>query len=344
VKDNLGAKMSIPNLKVIKKPGQVIPVLIGLLFLLAFAPALYAATYYVDATMGKDTNDGLAEVTAWKTIAKVNVSRFIPGDQILFKRGEVWREMLKVASSGTEQKSISYGAYGAGELPVITGLDSVQVWELETGYVYRAEGPSRLPRVLVLDGELGNRRATKTDLSSNGDWYFDKARTLLFLYSETDPRLRTIEIGQRDCCIQDNNAGYITVESLKLSGANCAWGGAIDIRGKAGPWTVRSCFVTNSNSNGITLVNSGSLLFGNVISRVGNYGIHIHESSHNTLVAKNEISYCHAGIEIVGKSNIFESNLIHHNDWNGIYLEGRPSQGTSADYNIIVSVRPTHLL
>ena len=295
----------------------------------------WSATFYVDATKGNDSNSGLSPEIPWKTIAKVNTSRFNPGDQILFKRGEMWREMLKVPSPGTEQKSIAFGAYGVGDLPVITALDRMQVWELETGHVYKAKGPSRLPRVLVLDEVLGNRRTTKADLSSNGDWYFDEARALLFLYSEAEPGLRLIEIGQRDYCIQDNNAGYITVESLKLSGANCAWGGAIDIRGTAGPWTVRNCFVTNSNSNGITLVNSGSLLFGNVISHVGNYGIHIHPECNNSLVAKNEISYCHAGIEILGKSNIFETNLIHHNDWNGIYLEGRPSRVSSADYNIV---------
>jgi hypothetical protein len=81
--------MRISNLKIIRKPGQGILVLIGLLFLLAFAPALYAATYYVDATLGKDTNDRLLQTTAWKTIAKVNVSRFSPGDQILFKGGDL---------------------------------------------------------------------------------------------------------------------------------------------------------------------------------------------------------------------------------------------------------------
>ena len=61
--------------------------LIGFFFLLTLAPALYAATYYVDATLGKDTNDGLSQTAVWKTIAKVDASRFLPGDQILFKGG-----------------------------------------------------------------------------------------------------------------------------------------------------------------------------------------------------------------------------------------------------------------
>jgi hypothetical protein len=43
-----------------------------------------AATYYVDATNGNDVNNGLSPEAPWKTIAKVNSSRFNPGDQILF--------------------------------------------------------------------------------------------------------------------------------------------------------------------------------------------------------------------------------------------------------------------
>jgi hypothetical protein len=60
--------------------------------LFLFASAGWAATYYVDATNGLDANNGLATAAAWKTIAKVNASRFLPGDQVLFKRGEMWRE------------------------------------------------------------------------------------------------------------------------------------------------------------------------------------------------------------------------------------------------------------
>jgi len=55
---------------------------------LPIIPDAWSATYYVDATNGNDGYDGLSEVTPWKTIAKVNASKFNPGDQILFKRGE----------------------------------------------------------------------------------------------------------------------------------------------------------------------------------------------------------------------------------------------------------------
>jgi len=62
-----------------------------LTFFVLSSPA-FAATYYVDATNGNDNYTGLSKTKAWKTIAKVNVSRFNPGDHFLFKRGDTWKE------------------------------------------------------------------------------------------------------------------------------------------------------------------------------------------------------------------------------------------------------------
>lgn len=48
------------------------------------------ATYYVDATGGSDTNDGLSENTAWKTVEKANASGLADNNIIKFKRGETF--------------------------------------------------------------------------------------------------------------------------------------------------------------------------------------------------------------------------------------------------------------
>lgn len=62
---------------------------------------VHGATYYVDATNGDDLGMGISQSAPWKTISKVNNSRFQPGDFILFKRGETWREQLVVPYSGS---------------------------------------------------------------------------------------------------------------------------------------------------------------------------------------------------------------------------------------------------
>jgi hypothetical protein len=91
--DNLSIRKAMKKIKI---------ALLGILVLFVTASLGWSATYYVDATSGKDTNTGLSQTTAWKTIAKVNASRFEPGDQILFKRGEGWRECLGAIGCGPQ--------------------------------------------------------------------------------------------------------------------------------------------------------------------------------------------------------------------------------------------------
>jgi len=98
------------------------------------------ATYYVDPN-GSDTNDGLTQASAWKTVAKANASTFAAGDQILFKRGGVWNESLVPPSSGSSGNPIVFDAYGVGEAPTLTGyfdLSSAANWSVYSGNVWKA--------------------------------------------------------------------------------------------------------------------------------------------------------------------------------------------------------------
>jgi hypothetical protein len=90
-------------------------------FIMAAAPIYAGTVYYVDATNGSDANNGLTPENPWKTINKVNNSIFVPGDSILFKRGETWRETLTPPSHGSSSNNITFGAYGTGDLPKIDG-------------------------------------------------------------------------------------------------------------------------------------------------------------------------------------------------------------------------------
>ncbi len=77
-------------------------------------------TYYVDATIGSDSNPG-SQAAPWKTIAKVNSANLTPGQSVGFARGSSWREALIVPSSGSAGSPITFGAYGTGATPVING-------------------------------------------------------------------------------------------------------------------------------------------------------------------------------------------------------------------------------
>lgn len=86
-----------------------------------------ATTYYVSAT-GSDSNSGLTEVLAWQTLDKVNASSFSPGDEILFKRGDTFYGKIVISNSGSSGNPITYGSYGFGDNPIITGFTSVTSW------------------------------------------------------------------------------------------------------------------------------------------------------------------------------------------------------------------------
>ena len=78
-----------------------------------------AATYYVDAGHGDDKADGTSAATAWRSVARVNVQKFQPGDTVLFKRGDVFRGGTLQLASGEPGKPVTYSAYGEGHKPII---------------------------------------------------------------------------------------------------------------------------------------------------------------------------------------------------------------------------------
>ncbi len=105
-----------------------------------FAHILPAATCYVDALAGNDANNGLAPLTAWRTIDRANQPVYAPGDSILLKRGCVWSGPgFKARGNGSVAAPITLADYGSASLPrpIIDGvgahepavlLQNVQNW------------------------------------------------------------------------------------------------------------------------------------------------------------------------------------------------------------------------
>ncbi|ALJ05414.1 hypothetical protein APS56_09915 [Pseudalgibacter alginicilyticus] len=92
----------------------------NILFLFCVTFICQAQTnYYVDNVLGDDNFSGISEVTAFKTLNKVNTIRFLPGDTILFKRGGQWSGIFRPQGNGKAGNRIVIGSYGNGDLPVI---------------------------------------------------------------------------------------------------------------------------------------------------------------------------------------------------------------------------------
>ena len=97
-----------------------------------------AGIYYIDATAGRDANDGATPATAWQTLAKVN-GRRSAGQRALLQGGRRLDGALAPKGSGSAAAPIVVDQFGTGAKPRIAAgasdlqpllLLNVQYWEL----------------------------------------------------------------------------------------------------------------------------------------------------------------------------------------------------------------------
>jgi parallel beta-helix repeat protein len=79
------------------------------------------ANHYVDSANGNDSFDGATPASAWRSIARVNATTFLPGNQICFHAGGSWTGELHPLGSGTAAAPIVIDQYGTGAKPHIAG-------------------------------------------------------------------------------------------------------------------------------------------------------------------------------------------------------------------------------
>jgi len=101
--------------------------LFSALAILMTAGTAWGTVYYVDCAADGDAGAGTSTAAnvAWKTVAKVNSSSFSAGDSVLFNKGCTWREQLTVPSSGSAGNPITFGAYGSGAAPILSGANLI---------------------------------------------------------------------------------------------------------------------------------------------------------------------------------------------------------------------------
>jgi hypothetical protein len=159
--------------------------------------ARLGATYYVDATGGSDSNNGTATGTAWQTLAKIASSTFNPGDKILLKRGEVWRESLLFPSSGTANNPIIISDYGtdSANAPEINGATVVTGWVQDgatarwykTGWTFSSQA--------VFQNDVPLLRKASTGAMVSGSYFYDSGASRLYVQmsDDSDPSTKTVE-------------------------------------------------------------------------------------------------------------------------------------------------------
>ena len=125
-----------------------------------FSASLHAATYHVSDKTGDDAKDGLAEATAWKTLARA-CEKVVPGDTVTVHPG-VYHEHVRLEKAGTAEKPIRFTADAVEKNRVVlTGArrDIRQgdvIWKGDDAKfgVYSLKVDTRPARVLVDETDL----------------------------------------------------------------------------------------------------------------------------------------------------------------------------------------------
>jgi parallel beta-helix repeat protein len=284
-----------------------------------------AATYYVDAEQGDDKNNGTSAAAPWKTIGRVNQEKFRAGDAVMFRRGQIWREQLKLQTSGQAELPITIDAYGQGALPEISGADEAPVenWTAcrDCGANVWQSLVSTQPNVVLFDGIKGNRKTGSSDVKNPNDWNWIGGT--LYVYAEGDPRRlfskRGLEIGVRPIGIDVTGLSYVTIRNLRVSAANAPpyalganiWGIAA---GRKGPsprgLRIEKTEIVNSAGDGIHLEGvTESFIDANLVANNENVGIQIYRSLEQFPVSDVTVS----------------NNEVHHNHFIGINTAGCPA-------------------
>jgi parallel beta-helix repeat protein len=313
-----------------------------------------ASTYYVDQVTGNNNNSGLSESSAWKTITKVNSFAFQPGDNILFRSGQLWREKIYFTKSGTSASRITFGAYGAGEKPIISGADLVTGFTQYSGNVWSKSVTITVPQQLFFNNLRGVKKASRAELVSDKDWYYDTAAKILYLYSLQNPSSYTapgIEASSRDYAIYIT-ADYVTVRDIQIEKTSQS---AITFSGNANfcivdnitmyQWTNeenssragvlingKNCSVLNSTfgrNTGDDIADQNWAGYLTILSYGNDPEIANNFIYHNSTENENKNGNFTAGIKINltrGTTKIY-NNYIYHTGSNAIYLSGYSLSG-----------------
>ena len=294
--------------------------LFAILSVLVMSSPCWATTYYVDATNGNDSNTGTSEALPWKTIAKVNASNFQPGDFILFKRGEIWREQLNVPSSGAPGNPITIGAYGRGDKPQINGANLItSIWVEVENNVWQTSLKTD-PRSVIFDDVYGKPQTLLSSLSADEDWYWSDDLDKLYVYSDSDPNGRNIEGYFYTFNLNIDGKDYITVQNIKfrVSGWN-----NIYIEGDADNITLDGVTTNHSYIAGVQ-ANTGDT-----------------EQINDLTIQNSTFAYAgKIGLDVVEVVDcLISTNAVHHNNLRGIST----THGIRVSQNVESTYYPTNV-
>ena len=173
---------------------QLFKFLVPLCFFLLISIYSKANTYYMSNSGNDNYSSAQAQnpATPWASISQLNsfLDNLNSGDIILFNRSDVFYGTIKPIADG-----VTFGAYGSGANPVITGLRTISSWRALGSNIWEADVPGGLAtlNMVIINGVLtpmgrypnadapnggylkyesavGNTSITDNQLSNYPDW------------------------------------------------------------------------------------------------------------------------------------------------------------------------------
>lgn len=305
----------------------------------------FATTYYV-SNAGNDANNGTSSATSWKTLGYVRshlVGAISPGDSILLKRGDIWKETLNLPGSGSSGNLLVIGTYSTGAKPIITKRDTLWGWSIPARWtqsgsawyiVYPTAASGSGYHRLWIDGTEVKSNAT-TSVTSTLKWTYDYNTTRFYIYSATNPATTflSIETFNADTTSSTNTVSvyadvknYVKLLNLDIRGAFTA----INITNGTG-WIIDSCDIgMDCGGNGIAAavmnsvevkncyMDTGDRLMDNFNAQNSADGVHLSYACNDWLVHNNTfIDWGHSTLAI---SNTNLANPSRRNKWYNNYI------------------------
>jgi hypothetical protein len=304
-------------------------------FLLLVVQLAGATTYYVDSTISDihpaagapdctsyhpATHSALGgSASAYHSVADLNAASFGPGDTILFRRGQTWREQLTVCASGSEGAPIVFGAFGDGAAPILSGADLVGgSWRAGdlAAPIHQTELRVRPKRVFCGSMEL---LLSQGSPDSPGPHQWNWADQQLYVNLGRAPVAREIEVTQRESVVRDATGHHhVTVQDLHLRGNNIERGGVIKLNPRSDHWAILRAtieYAAGSGFDGESSCGHDLLFSGNLVRFNHGWGVaagprtgHGHVYSHNTIHDNGG-----SGFLVTVQDSVFSHNTVFRN-------------------------------
>ncbi len=293
--------------------------------------------FYVDATLGNDSNTGFAADQAWKTISKLNATSFQAGDVIALKKGESWNESLSLTASGNSSSWITIEAYGSASTnPLLTGQTGkpsillsgssylqVKNIRLSHGSTHCMEISSG-QNIKIQSITMSNCGGPTPGGSSGYGIYVHGSTSLLQILSSTISGAKDSGVG----LIVDQDSTHIALVTIESNTISQCGRYAVEIKiqsPNSGSYTQSS--ISNVTLKENTLEQTGSGWSGNlqgsgilISNTSGTVGTEISSTLIDANTVKSNLSH---GIELMGwvGSTTIQKNKIYSNSESGIYFQ-----------------------